>query len=240
MPDQLRNILGRLHVPSEPGAIAVGGRWSTAAGPTLTVRSPIDGSEIASFPSALPEDVSAVVQAAGEAFASWRTVPAPLRGEFVRRIGNKFREHKQDLAALVSWEAGKIRQEALGEVQEVIDVCDFAVGLSRQLYGLSIASERPRHRLMEQWFPLGPVGVITAFNFPLAVWGWNAMIGLVCGDPIVWKPSEKTPLCAMACHGILGRVLEEMPDVPRQVVNLVIGQGAEVGWAGFTRISRPL
>jgi acyl-CoA reductase-like NAD-dependent aldehyde dehydrogenase len=130
------------------------------------------------------------------------------------------RERKHDLAAVVSWEAGKITQEALGEVQEMIDICDFAVGLSRQLHGLTIASERPLHRLAEQWHPLGPVGVITAFNFPVAVWAWNAMIGLVCGDTIVWKPSEKTPLCAMACHAVAASVLNQMPEVPPAVVNV--------------------
>ena len=130
-----------------------------------------------------------------------------MRGQFVRRFGELLREHKDDLATLVSWEAGKITQEALGEVQEMIDICDFAVGLSRQLYGLTIASERPGHRMMEQWHPLGPVGVITAFNFPVAVWAWNAMLALVCGDPVVWKPSEKTPLSAIACQALVDRAV---------------------------------
>src|SRR5204863_1133877 len=133
--------------------------------------------------------------------------------EFVRRIGQKLRDRKAGLAALVSWEAGKITQEALGEVQEMIDVCDFAVGLSRQLHGLTIASERPGHRMMEQWHPLGVVGVITAFNFPVAVWAWNAMLALVCGDSVVWKPSEKTPLCALACHRLAMEVIEESEDL---------------------------
>src|SRR5207248_5801961 len=142
---------------------------------------------------------------------------------FVRRIGNKLRERKAELAALVTLEAGKITQESLGEVREMIDVCDFAVGLSRQLYGLTIASERPGHRMMEQWHPLGVVGVITAFNFPVAVWAWNAMIALVCGDTIVWKPSEKTPLTAVACHNILQEVVRESSDlnVPDTVSNVV-------------------
>src|SRR5207249_11646669 len=140
--------------------------------------------------------------------------PAPKRGEFVRRVGDKLRERKADLAKIVQLEAGKISQEALGEVQEMIDICDFAVGLSRQLYGLTIASERPGHRMMEQWHPLGAIGVITAFNFPVAVWAWNAMLAWVCGDAVIWKPSEKTPLCAVAVQTIVAEVLNEMPEVP--------------------------
>ena len=178
---------------------------------------------LASLATATADDVPEVLDAAVQAFHTWRLVPAPRRGELVRRLGDSLRRHKSDLAALVSWEAGKITQEALGEVQEMIDMADFAVGLSRQLHGLTIASERPLHRLMEQWHPLGPVGVITAFNFPVAVWAWNALIALVCGDTVVWKPSEKTPLCALACQALVGRVLADMPDVPPGVVNLLIG-----------------
>ena len=157
-------------------------------------------------------------------------MPAPRRGELVRRIGNALREAKRDLAMLVTLECGKIFEESLGEVQEMIDICDFAVGLSRQLYGLTMASERPAHRLAEQWHPLGPVGVITAFNFPVAVWAWNAMIALVCGDTLVWKPSEKTPLAAMACHALALRAIAQTPDVPQSVINFVVG-GADVGQA---------
>ena len=155
-------------------------------------------------------------------------------------IGNQLRVHKHDLAEVVSWEAGKIMQESLGEVQEMIDICDFAVGLSRQLYGLTIASERPGHRLTEQWHPLGPAGVITAFNFPVAVWSWNAMIGLVCGDPIVWKPSEKTPLCAMACHAIVSQAQAQLPEVPPAVASFIVGLGPEVGQALATSPQLPL
>jgi aldehyde dehydrogenase (NAD+) len=155
-------------------------------------------------------------------------VPAPVRGEFVRRIGIALRERQEQLARLITWEVGKITAEARGEVQEMIDVCDFAVGLSRQLYGLTITSERPGHRLMEQWHPLGPVGVITAFNFPVAVWAWNAMIALVCGDSLVWKPSEKAPLTALACQAIVQDVVEKTPQVPPGVSCLVLGR-AEVG-----------
>jgi aldehyde dehydrogenase (NAD+) len=192
------------------------------------VRSPIDGGPLAELQMASPAQVELATAAAAEAFGAWRTVPAPVRGELVRRIGNKLRDHQQDLATLVTWEAGKITPESRGEVQEMIDICDFAVGLSRQLYGKTIASERPRHRLAEQWHPLGPVGVISAFNFPVAVWAWNAMIGLVCGDPLVWKPSEKTPLTAVACQTIVENVAADMPEVPAAVSSLVIG-GADAG-----------
>ncbi|WP_390637539.1 L-piperidine-6-carboxylate dehydrogenase [Limnoglobus roseus] len=215
---------------STPNAVAVGRRWLPGTGGALDVRTPIDGSLLASFPQATPADLKPLLAAATSAFLEWRMVPAPVRGEFVRRIGEKLREKKDQLAAVVSWEAGKITQESLGEVQEMIDICDFAVGLSRQLYGLTIASERPRHRLMEQWHPLGPVGVITAFNFPVAVWAWNAMLGLVCGDPIIWKPSHKTPLCALATHAVVMDVLKDMPDVPDGVVSLIVG-GNDVGEA---------
>jgi aldehyde dehydrogenase (NAD+) len=183
--------------------------------------------------------VEAVISAAAEAFRVWQSVPAPRRGELVRRIGERVRARKEDLARLVSWEVGKIPQEALGEVQEWIDLCDFAVGLSRQLYGLTIASERPMHRMMEQWHPLGPVGVITAFNFPVAVWAWNAMLALVCGDPVLWKPSEKASLTAIACHRLVAEVLATMPEVPPAVLGLVCG-GREVGQALAASPALPL
>jgi aldehyde dehydrogenase (NAD+) len=231
MRNELRTTLDRLGVPAKMSAVAIGGEWRPGAGNELRVRSPIDGSELASFRMARGADVADVVAAAQSAFLNWRMVPAPRRGELVRRIGDRLREHKADLARIVSHEVGKITQESLGEVQEMIDICDFAVGLSRQLYGLTIASERPRHRLMEQWHPLGPVGVITAFNFPVAVWAWNAMLALVCGDPLAWKPSDKAPLCAMACHAIAAQVAAEMGDVPPGVLGLVIGPGSDVGRA---------
>jgi L-aminoadipate-semialdehyde dehydrogenase len=170
----------------------------------------------------------AAIDAAADAFKTWRLVPAPVRGQFVRLFGEQLRVHKPLLAAIVGREAGKITQEALGEVQEMIDICEFAVGLSRQLYGRTIASERPGHRLAEQWHPLGPVGVVTAFNFPVAVWAWNAAIAWVCGDPVVWKPSEKTPLCAVACQLLVQRTLAEAGDVPPAISCLVLG-GREVG-----------
>ena len=179
-----------------PHAIWIGGEGLDGTGSPLTGCSPIDGATLTTFASARVADVPRVLAAASEAFSNWRVLPAPQRGEFVRRVGNRFREMKTDLAAVITAEAGKITQEALGEVQEVIDICDFAVGLSRQLYGLTIATERPGHRLAEQWHPLGPIGVITAFNFPMAVWAWNAALAWVCGDPVVWKPSEKAPFRA--------------------------------------------
>src|SRR5687768_9211644 len=219
-----------LKVPPKPTGSAVGSTWRPTGGKPLVAKSPIDGRVLAEVTQATPRDVDSVIASASEAFKTWRTVPAPKRGEFVRRVGEKLRERKADLATLVSLEAGKITQEALGEVQEMIDICDFAVGLSRQLYGLTIASERPGHRMMEQWLPLGPVGVITAFNFPVAVWMWNAAIALVCGDPVVWKPSEKTPLTAIACMKIASDVLKEMPEVPPAVLSVVIGK-TEVGQA---------
>jgi aldehyde dehydrogenase (NAD+) len=211
-------------------AVHLGRRPSAGRGEPLTVRSPIDGEPLAEFPLATAADLTPVLAAAGDAFLKWRVVPAPVRGEFVRRIGERLRDRKAALADVVCREAGKIMVEALGEVQEMIDICDFAVGLSRQLYGLTIASERPGHRLMEQWHPLGPVGVISAFNFPVAVWAWNAMLGLVCGDPIVWKPSPKTPVSAFETHAIVRDVMVEMPDVPDGVVCLIVG-GTDVGAA---------
>ncbi|HEX5099349.1 MAG TPA: aldehyde dehydrogenase family protein, partial [Polyangiaceae bacterium] len=199
-------------------------------GPALAVRSPIDGSLLREIGTASPEQTEAAVKAAAHAFLAWRTVPAPRRGELVRLLGELLRAHKADLATLVTHEVGKIQQEALGEVQEMIDIADFAVGLSRQLYGLTIASERPHHRLTEQWHPLGPVGVITAFNFPVAVWAWNAVLALVCGDPVVWKPSEKAPLTALACHALALRAAKAVPEAPEGLFGVVVGT-APVGQA---------
>ena len=215
--------LKRLGMEAAPTAVWIGGEMTPGTGALLTGRSPIDGTTLCSFAAAAPSELPRVLAAARDAFTTWRVVPGPQRGEFVRRVGNRFREWKADLATVISWEAGKITQEALGEVQEVIDICDFAVGLSRQLYGLTIATERPGHRLAEQWHPLGPVGVITAFNFPMAVWAWNAALAWVCGDPVVWKPSEKTPLCALACQAVVASVLREMPHVPPAVSSVVMG-----------------
>lgn len=197
------------------------------SGGELVSFSPIDGLEIGRVTVGDPD---AACSKAIEAFAAWRSVPAPRRGELVRLLGEELRAAKEPLARLVTLEAGKIIQESLGEVQEMIDICDFAVGLSRQLYGLTIASERSNHRMMEQWHPLGPVLVISAFNFPVAVWAWNTALALVCGDPVIWKPSEKTPLCAEAVMALVRRALERFGGAPDGIVQLVQGRG-DVGEA---------
>ncbi|RLQ89185.1 L-piperidine-6-carboxylate dehydrogenase [Notoacmeibacter ruber] len=200
-------------------------------GGTLSVHSPIDGTEVAKVRETRPEEMPAIIAKAQDAFRAWREVPAPRRGELVRLLGEELRNAKEELGAVVTLEAGKIVSEGLGEVQEMIDICDFAVGQSRQLYGLTIASERPGHRMMETWHPLGPCGVITAFNFPVAVWSWNTALALICGDPVIWKPSEKTPLTAMATMKIMERALERFgDDAPDGLLQLVIG-GAEIGEA---------
>ncbi|MGZ8296067.1 MAG: aldehyde dehydrogenase family protein, partial [Allosphingosinicella sp.] len=190
----------------------------------LDSRSPIDGQVIGSVPTASAEDVGAAVARAHDAFLAWRDVPPPRRGELVRRFGEVLREEKETLGRLVSLEAGKILQEGLGEVQEMIDICDFAVGLSRQLYGLTIATERPGHRMMETWHPLGVVGVISAFNFPVAVWAWNACLAFVCGDSVVWKPSEKTPLAAVAVQALFERAAERFEGAPAGLSQVVQGR----------------
>lgn len=194
-----------------------------ASGESFEPRSPIDGQATCRIQAATAADVHTATAAAEQAFRQWRTVPAPRRGEFVRRIGDLVRKHQSELAELVTLEAGKIGAESMGEIQEWIDVCDFAVGLSRQLYGKTIASERPEHALIEQWHPLGPVGVISAFNFPAAVWAWNAMIAFVCGDSVVWKPSEQTPLTALACHRMVELASEDFGDAPEGLSGVVIG-----------------
>ncbi|MBF0596189.1 L-piperidine-6-carboxylate dehydrogenase [Faecalibacter rhinopitheci] len=189
--------------------------------------SPVDGMEIAKVRATTKEEYEEVLTKAEIAFKEWRLIPAPKRGEIVRQLGDKLRAKKKDLGKLVSYEMGKSLQEGYGEVQEMIDICDFAVGLSRQLYGLTIHSERPSHRMYEQYHPLGIVGVITAFNFPVAVWSWNTCLALVCGDAIVWKPSEKTPVCAIACQNILAEVLKEN-NLP-EGISAVVSGGKEVG-----------
>jgi aldehyde dehydrogenase (NAD+) len=195
----------------------------------LVARSPITGAALGAVHEHTKDEVAAIVGAAQDAFREWRSVPAPVRGRLVRELGELLREHKDDLGALVSIEAGKIRSEGLGEVQEMIDICDLAVGLSRQLFGQTIASERPGHRMMEQWHPLGVVGVISAFNFPVAVWSWNAALAFVCGDPVVWKPSEKTLLTALACQALIAEAARRV-GAPAAISSLVLG-GAEVGGA---------
>ncbi|ADU90977.1 aldehyde dehydrogenase family protein [Taylorella equigenitalis] len=195
----------------------------------LAVRSPIDGKNIGNVAVNTPEEVDGIIEKSNQAFKEWRKVPAPRRGELVRILGNVLREHKEDLGKLVSLEAGKITQEGLGEVQEMIDICDFAVGLSRQLYGLTISSERNMHHMRETWHPIGIVGIISAFNFPVAVWSWNAALALICGDSIIWKPSEKTPLTALACQALFEKALREFgDDAPENLSQVVIGD-AKVG-----------
>ncbi len=206
---ETRAILDRLGVSSTGNLIAT---------------SPIDGSTIGAAPLTNPAQLDAAILAATGAFNTWRNVPAPRRGELVRLLGNHLRHHKDDLGRLVTIECGKPLSEGLGEVQEMIDICDFAVGLSRQLYGLTIASERPSHRMMESWHPLGVVGVITAFNFPVAVWAWNAALALVCGNPVIWKPSEKTPLCARAVQAIFEAAASAFGGAPPALSQVAIGR----------------
>ena len=196
----------------------------------LPTRSPVDGSVGDAIRMCGATEIEAALKSAASAFNVWRRVPPPRRGELVRLLGEELRAVKADLAALVTLEAGKITSEGLGEVQEMIDICDFAVGLSRQLYGLTLPSERPGHHMRETWQPLGPVAVISAFNFPVAVWAWNAALALVCGDTVIWKPSEKTPLTAIATHAVMQRALARFGDAPEGLVQLLVG-GREVGEA---------
>lgn len=196
---------------------------------SLTSYTPIDNSAIASVTETTRDEFEKVIQTAQDAFKIWRATPAPKRGEIVRQIGLELREHKDDLGKLVSYEMGKIFQEGAGEVQEMIDVCDFAVGQSRQLYGSTMQSERSQHRMYDQWHPLGPVGVITAFNFPVAVFAWNAMIAAICGDVVIWKPSEKVPLCGIAVQKIVAKVLKRN-NLPEGIFNLVIGDREVGSW----------
>jgi len=202
----------------------------TPAGSGLVARSPITGEVMGHAPLDTPASVATKITAAHEAYKAWRNVPAPQRGELVRVYGEILREHKEALGRLVTIEAGKILSEGLGEVQEMIDICDFAVGLSRQLYGLTIATERPGHRMMETWHPLGVVGVISAFNFPVAVWCWNSALAFVCGDAVIWKPSEKTPLTALACQALLEQAIAKVGNVPAGLSQVIIG-AADIGEA---------
>jgi len=201
--------------------------WIKTTGEELVSYSPVDGKPIAKVVQATSEEYEMIIKKAQEAFETWRMMPAPKRGEIVRQIGEKLREHKDDLGALVTLEMGKIKAEGLGEVQEMIDIADFAVGQSRMLYGLSMHSERPKHKMMEQWHPLGICGTITAFNFPVAVWSWNALIAAICGDVNLLKPSSKVPLCAIAIHNIIAPIVDKH-NIPG-VFSLVIGKGREVG-----------
>ena len=221
------NFLQTLKLQQENSGSGTGTQWLQSTGEKIDSFSPVDGKLIGSVTAASKDDYEKVIAKAQQAFAEWRLWPAPRRGEVVRQIGEALRKYKEPLGQLVSYEMGKSLQEGMGEVQEMIDICDFAVGLSRQLYGLTIHSERPGHRMYEQYHPLGVVGIISAFNFPVAVWSWNTMLAWVCGDTCVWKPSEKTPLCAVACQNIIAEVFAAN-NVPEGVCGLVIG-GREVG-----------
>ncbi|MBL8773766.1 MAG: aldehyde dehydrogenase family protein, partial [Phenylobacterium sp.] len=203
------------------------------------VRSPVTGEVMGHVHDASPAQVDAAIAAAHDAFLAWRNVPAPRRGELVRLFGEELRAAKADLGALVTLEAGKVTSEALGEVQEMIDICDYAVGLSRQLFGLTLATERPDHRMMETWHPLGVVGIISAFNFPVAVWSWNSALAFVCGDACIWKPSEKTPLTALAVQALFERAAAKFGDAPAGLSSVVIG-GREVGEALIDHPKVPL
>ncbi len=223
----MESILPLPAQPIKPGTSTGTQFWFTEPAETLDSVSPADGRHIAGVYVSARADYDRVLETAQAAFVEWRLVPAPRRGDIVRQMGEQFRLHKRELGTLVSYEMGKSLQEGLGEVQEIIDICDFAVGQSRQLYGLSMHSERPAHRMLEQWHPLGVVGIISAFNFPVAVWSWNAMLAWVCGDVCVWKPSEKTPLTALACQQIIGNVLRQN-NVPEGVSCLITG-GRDAG-----------
>jgi aldehyde dehydrogenase (NAD+) len=220
-------FLKSLKIKPHNAGSSTGSNWFDNTGEVITSVSPVDGKQIASVSLTTREEYDLIVGKALEAFLIWRTWPSPRRGEIVRQIGEELRENKQVLGSLVSYEMGKSLQEGLGEVQEMIDICDFAVGLSRQLHGLTMHSERPQHRMYEQWHPLGIIGIISAFNFPVAVWSWNSMLAWVCGNVTIWKGSEKTPLCSLACQQIISEVFKKN-EVPEGVSCIITG-GHEVG-----------
>jgi aldehyde dehydrogenase (NAD+) len=218
----MKNILQQLGINATNAGVSTGNKWIKSKGAVIQSFSPVDGKLIASVTSATEKEYQQVMDTALKAYKIWRNIPAPKRGEVVRQIGEELRKFKEPLGKLVSYEMGKSLQEGLGEVQEMIDICDFAVGLSRQLHGLTMHSERSRHRMYEQWHPIGVVGIISAFNFPVAVWSWNTMLAWVCGDVCVWKPSEKTPLCGLACQNIVAKVFKKN-NLPEGISNLVTG-----------------
>jgi aldehyde dehydrogenase (NAD+) len=234
----VKGVLSRLGIEEINSGATTGTRWLDTSGAVTGSVSPIDGNVIAEITNANAGEYEEVIQAAAEAFEVWKTWPAPRRGEVVRQIGLALRDAKEDLGFLVTLEMGKIYQEGLGEVQEMIDICDFAVGQARQLYGFTMQSERPRHRMYDQYHPLGIVGVVSAFNFPVAVWAWNTMIAAAAGDTVVWKPSSKTPLTAIATQNIISKVLQEN-GVPEGVFNLVVARSSVMGdnFAADPRVS---
>lgn len=244
----IKKALAQLGIQKVNNGASTGTKWMKAGGALLESYSPVDGKFIAATEQVTERSYQKVMEKAAEAFTEWRSWPAPKRGDIVRQIGNELRARKEALGILVSYEMGKSLQEGLGEVQEMIDICDFAVGLSRQMYGLTMHSERPAHRMYEQWHPLGIVGIISAFNFPVAVWSWNAAIAWVCGDVCIWKPSSKTPICAIACQNIIADILKKN-KVPEGVSCLVIGNASGnfinndpriplISFTGSTRIGR--
>lgn len=249
MQTDINSVLKNLGILELNPAYSTGNVWGkTANTKVIESYSPVDGKKIASVQAADKDDYEAVLTQARSAFSYWRSLPAPKRGDIVRQLGDALRIHKEDLGTLVSYEMGKSLQEGFGEVQEMIDICDFATGLSRQLYGLTMHSERPNHRMYEQWHPLGVVGIISAFNFPVAVWSWNTALALVCGNVCVWKPSSKTPLCAIACQNILAKVLQDN-EMPEGISSLILGNAAGdlinndkriplVSFTGSTRIGK--
>jgi aldehyde dehydrogenase (NAD+) len=249
MQKEISTVLNNLGITAENPAYSTGSKTGASTNAAhITSISPVNGNEIATISVATTADYDSVIKTAEQAFLFWRHVPAPKRGDIIRQLGDALRKNKEDLGTLVSYEMGKSLQEGFGEVQEMIDICDFAVGLSRQLYGLTMHSERPNHRMYEQWHPLGIVGIITAFNFPVAVWSWNTALALVCGNVCVWKPSSKTPLCAVACQKILADVLAAN-EMPEGVSNLLMGNAigdqinndpriALVSFTGSTRVGR--
>lgn len=244
----ISKTLKALGILEKNKGVSIGGK-NFASGDLLDSVSPTDGQLIATVQTASPKDYEKVMTAAQTAFLQFREIPAPKRGELVRQFGQKLREHKDDLGKLVSYEMGKSLQEGLGEVQEMIDICDFAVGLSRQLHGFTMHSERPGHRMYEQYHPLGIVGIISAFNFPVAVWSWNTSLAWICGNVTIWKPSEKTPLCAIACQHIISEVLKEN-NLPEGISSMIVGdheigdllvqdkRSALISFTGSTKVGR--
>lgn len=219
----MQEILNQLGIQNQSQGVSTGNNWIACSGKLIDSFSPVDGKKLGTVVSANADAYEEVINKAQDAFLEWRMWPSPKRGEVVRQVGEALRKNKEALGKLVSYEMGKSLQEGLGEVQEMIDICDFAVGLSRQLHGLTMHSERPGHRMYEQWHPLGIIGIISAFNFPVAVWSWNTALAWVCGDVCIWKPSEKTPLCSVACQNIIAEVFQKN-GVPEGVSNLVIGE----------------
>ena len=235
----IHEALKKLGIEDVNNGLCTGTVWEETSGDIIESYSPVDGQKIAVIKQATKKEYYKVITTARDAFKEWRKIPAPVRGGVVRQIGNELREYKEPLGKLVSYEMGKILQEGLGEVQEMIDICDFAVGQSRQLYGFTMHSERPKHRMYDQYHPLGIIGVVTAFNFPVAVWAWNAMIALVCGNVVVWKPSSKVLLCGIAVHNIVAKVLKKN-NVPEGVLSLIAASSKYLGDDMFADKNIPL